>query len=59
MSEHIGFHKLERKVYRFYLEKGYKPEEARDIARRTAAKVFWQKYGKEEGIEIIKRAKRS
>ena len=49
------FKSLESKVYREYKRKGYSAERARDIAKKTAGSVFWEKYGKKSGSNILKR----
>jgi hypothetical protein len=57
-EEHIGFDRLAKRVAKYYMEKGYSKEEAEEIGRRVAGKVFWQKYGKSGGKAIIAWSKR-
>jgi len=51
------FKALEDRIYKEYRKKGYSEKRARSIARATAGKVFWQKYGKVRGKRILKREK--
>lgn len=41
---------------RKWKKKKYKTRE--ELGRAIAGKVFWQKFGRRKGIEIIKRAKK-
>ena len=49
------FKALEKRVYAEYRKKGYSKTEAEHIARATAGKVFWEKYGKRSGSRILRR----
>jgi len=49
------FKSLENRVEREYIRKGYSRARARQIARATAGKVFWEKYGKRKGKRILRR----
>ena len=49
------FKRLERRVYNEYRKKGYSKSRSRQIAKATAGKVFWHKYGKKSGKRILKR----
>ena len=49
------FKKLERTIYNEYIRKGYSSKRARQIARATAGKVFWRKYGRTTGERILRR----
>jgi hypothetical protein len=49
------FKALADKIYMEYLRRGYPPTKAREIAVKTAGKIFWQKYGKKTGRWILKR----
>ena len=54
----VHFQDVEEKIYREYRKKGYSDKKAREIARKTAGKIFWQKFGKKGGRKIIAKAKR-
>ncbi len=54
----VRFKDIENKIYRFYLKKGYPPDQAREIARRTAGKIFWQKFPGQQGARIISQARK-
>ena len=49
------FKKLEKKVEREYLKKGYSKKKAKQIGKATAGKIFWKKVGKKKGKRILKR----
>jgi len=49
------FKRLAKKVEQEYRRKGYSLKRARQIGRATAGKIFWQKYGKKKGREILRR----
>ena len=49
------FRSLERRIYADYIKKGYTKARAKYIARATAGKVFWRKFGKRRGAEILRR----
>lgn len=53
----FGFEDLVRKIEEEYVRKGYTREEAREIALKTAGKVFWRKFGPLGG-RVISRALR-
>jgi hypothetical protein len=49
------FRALERKIYADYRRRGFSKKRAREIARATAGKVFWRKFGKKRGSKILRR----
>ena len=49
------FKSLAEKIKREYIKKGYSVSRAEKIARATAGKVFWEKYGKIRGRRILRR----
>lgn len=53
----VHFNQVANRITREYIKKGYPPEKAREIGRKTAGKVFWHKFKKKKGRKIIKRAK--
>jgi len=53
----VHFQDVERKIYRYYRKKGYSEAKARRIARATAGKIFWRKFGKKKGSKIIAKAR--
>jgi len=55
-----GFHfqDLVRKVYRYYRKKGMSKKKAMELAKKTAGKVFWQKFGKKQGAKIVAKARK-
>ncbi len=52
------FEDLEEKVYKEYLKKGYSEHVAREWAKATAGKVFWEKNGKHAGEMKIRKGRR-
>ena len=53
----IHFNQIANKVAREYIEKGYPQKKAREIGRKTAGKIFWNKFGKRRGSRIIRKAR--
>ncbi|RLF61824.1 MAG: hypothetical protein DRN33_06375 [Thermoplasmata archaeon] len=49
------FKSLESKIKREYIKKGYSKARAEKIAKATAGKIFWQKFGKRKGSRILRR----
>ena len=49
------FENLENKIYREYLRRGFSRKRAKEIAKATAGKIFWMKFGKKKGREILRR----
>ncbi|RLG44616.1 MAG: hypothetical protein DRN81_04120 [Thermoproteota archaeon] len=54
----VRFEDVVRQIKRYYIKRGYSPERAEEIARKTAGKIFWRKFGKRQGAAIISRARR-
>ena len=53
----VHFENVVREIKQYYISKGYSPEKAEEIARKTAGKIFWRKFGSSGG-SIISRALR-
>jgi hypothetical protein len=54
----LSFKQLESRVFHEYRKKGFSISRARGIAKATAGKVFWGKFGKRRGAAIIRRSRR-
>lgn len=53
----VHFENVVREIKQYYISKGYPPDKAEEIARKTAGKIFWRKFGS-SGSSIISRALR-
>jgi len=49
------FKKLSKHIASQYRKKGYSKKEAERIGKATAGKIFWKKFGKKKGREILRR----
>lgn len=54
----LTFKQLESQVYSEYRRKGFSISRSRRIAKATAGKTFWEKFGKKKGAAIIRKARR-
>ena len=54
----VRFKDVAEKVAKFYKKKGYSRREAEEIGKKVAGKVFWRKFGKKRGREILRKARK-